>query len=445
MPFDSNGVFSRVMNWTQDQQDGIAIECGRHDDEDDNFANGLSNCFCRDGRAAATGNFNLGNHKIQNLAAGTATTDAVNKGQIDNITTNMVKISGNQTIAGVKTFSATISGSINGNAATVTNGVYTTGNQTIAGVKTFTQNVSLTNDTESYRHIYSNNSAVTKGTTPSENAGTDFVFRDSASSNIGAISMWYNNSGNIRAAIRTYAPVAGSSDSADFTVNNYLDGTARLDFSTSGITINNSLSDVTNSTASTTIPTMGWVNNPATSTNVVHRSGNETIAGTKTFSSSPVVPTVGNTDSTTKAATTAYVHNILAALYPVGSIYIGTQSTCPLATLISGSTWEKVATSLITEVSIPSTIAVYGNGKTLGFNDGSTNVGLFASGNTTYGIEAATNLFNVDKGTAYSGGFLGSNKGLGVTTSTNGSSGLIAKSNSITRDKLTVNIWRRTA
>ena len=148
MPFDSNGVFSRVMNWTQDQQDGIAIECGRHDDEDDNFANGFNNCFCRDGRAAATGNFNLGNHKIQNLAAGTATTDAVNKGQIDNITTNMVKTSGNQTIAGIKTFSATISGSINGNAATVTNGVYTTGNQTIAGVKTFTQNVSLTNNSE---------------------------------------------------------------------------------------------------------------------------------------------------------------------------------------------------------------------------------------------------------------------------------------------------------
>lgn len=34
---------------------------------------------------------------------------------------------------------------------------------------------------------------------------------------------------------------------------------------------------------------------------------------------------------------------ILAALYPVGSIYIGTQSTCPLATLISGSQWQLVA------------------------------------------------------------------------------------------------------
>lgn len=50
---------------------------------------------------------------------------------------DVVKTSGNQTIAGVKTFNSTIVGSINGNSTTVTNGVYTTGNQTINGVKTF--------------------------------------------------------------------------------------------------------------------------------------------------------------------------------------------------------------------------------------------------------------------------------------------------------------------
>ena len=33
---------------------------------------------------------------------------------------------GNETIAGTKTFSSTIVGDINGNAATVTNGIYTT-------------------------------------------------------------------------------------------------------------------------------------------------------------------------------------------------------------------------------------------------------------------------------------------------------------------------------
>lgn len=92
MPFDSNGVFTRVMNWTDDRQNHIAIECGRHDQEDDNFAQGFNDCFCRDGRAAATGNFNLGNNKIQNLANGTASTDAVNKSQLDAQNTSLTAL-----------------------------------------------------------------------------------------------------------------------------------------------------------------------------------------------------------------------------------------------------------------------------------------------------------------------------------------------------------------
>ena len=58
-----------------------------------------------------------------------------------------VGLTGNETIAGVKTFTSQIvasggvqgnvTGNVTGNATTVTNGVYTTGNQTIAGVKTF--------------------------------------------------------------------------------------------------------------------------------------------------------------------------------------------------------------------------------------------------------------------------------------------------------------------
>ncbi len=37
------------------------------------------------------------------------------------------------------------------------------------------------------------------------------------------------------------------------------------------------------------------------------------------------------------------LETLLSAVYPVGSIYIGTQNTCPLEGLISGSTWELVA------------------------------------------------------------------------------------------------------
>ena len=76
--------------------------------------------------------------------AGTKTFSSVISGSIDGnaaTVTNGVYIAGNQTIAGTKTFSSTIIGSINGNAATVTNGVYATGDQTIAGTKTFSSKI----------------------------------------------------------------------------------------------------------------------------------------------------------------------------------------------------------------------------------------------------------------------------------------------------------------
>lgn len=76
--------------------------------------------------------------------AGTKTFSSVISGSIDGnaaTVTNGVYTTGNQTIAGTKTFSSTIIGSINGNAVTVTNGVYTTGDQTIAGIKTFSSKI----------------------------------------------------------------------------------------------------------------------------------------------------------------------------------------------------------------------------------------------------------------------------------------------------------------
>jgi hypothetical protein len=42
MPFDSNGVFTRVHNWVSDASAAIKIRADRHDEEDNNFASGLS-------------------------------------------------------------------------------------------------------------------------------------------------------------------------------------------------------------------------------------------------------------------------------------------------------------------------------------------------------------------------------------------------------------------
>lgn len=89
MPYDSQGTFTRVMNWEQDRINDIEIVSDRHDAEDDNFSNGLNLAFCRDGRAVATGNFKMGNFKITGLADGANTNDAINKGQLTTAITNL--------------------------------------------------------------------------------------------------------------------------------------------------------------------------------------------------------------------------------------------------------------------------------------------------------------------------------------------------------------------
>lgn len=83
MPYDSQGVFTRVMNWQEDAANSVPIVASRHDDEDDNFAQGFNEVLCRDGRAAMTGNLKMGLNKITGLANGTTTNDAVNKSQLD--------------------------------------------------------------------------------------------------------------------------------------------------------------------------------------------------------------------------------------------------------------------------------------------------------------------------------------------------------------------------
>lgn len=83
MPFDSQGNFTRVMNWQEDAANSIPILASRHDDEDDNFANGFNEVMCRDGRTQMTGQLKMGSNKIVGVATGTASTDAVNKGQLD--------------------------------------------------------------------------------------------------------------------------------------------------------------------------------------------------------------------------------------------------------------------------------------------------------------------------------------------------------------------------
>ena len=87
--------------------------------------------------------------------------------------------------------------------------------------------------------------------------------------------------------------------------------------------------------------------------------------------------------------------------------------------------------SVITNVSIPSTIAVYGNGKTLGFYDGTDYFGC----SYFYGQNGGqnTNLYNTNIGSNNLGTNTSNAKSIGLTSDTSGKSGIVAKSNSITK------------
>ena len=73
---------SSTGGWVGDASLGIGIEAGRHDTQDNDFATGINQCVNKDGSNAFTGNANLNNNRITNVATATARTDAINLGQV---------------------------------------------------------------------------------------------------------------------------------------------------------------------------------------------------------------------------------------------------------------------------------------------------------------------------------------------------------------------------
>lgn len=67
MPFNGNGTFVRLHNWTSDAANSIDINAGEMDGEDDGFASGLSNCVTRDGQGKMGADFTPGTPSAYNL------------------------------------------------------------------------------------------------------------------------------------------------------------------------------------------------------------------------------------------------------------------------------------------------------------------------------------------------------------------------------------------
>ena len=67
--------------WTDDFNNNVGIEPGRHDTQDTDFQDGINQCLNKDGSNAATGNLDIGGNKITNMAVATTSGDAVTYGQ----------------------------------------------------------------------------------------------------------------------------------------------------------------------------------------------------------------------------------------------------------------------------------------------------------------------------------------------------------------------------
>lgn len=120
----------------------------------------------------------------------------------------------------------------------------------------------------------------------------------------------------------------------------------------------------------------------AIDTNLVHKTGNETVYGTKTFVVSPKVPTPTASDSSTNAANTAWSNSQFVHKTGNETIYgVKTFATPPVGIALP-SAWGEIGTYVIAyyAISTPATIGQYANSTGI-------NSYTYAPGSTVNGVD----------------------------------------------------------
>ena len=129
----------------------------------------------------------------------------------------------------------------------------------------------------------------------------------------------------------------------------------------------------------------------------------------------------------------------IEALYPVGSIYIGTTATCPVASMFG--TWEKVSEGRVLQGASSSQTA----GKTV--EAGLPNIkGKFTANDITDNVTTPTTsgaLYATHDGARDASN--GQNTGWSINFDASRSNAIYGKSNTVQPPAYLVNIWRRTA
>lgn len=156
--------------------------------------------------------------------------------------------------------------------------VQLSGAQTITGEKTFASNVTQSNG--SPREILKNTDCV-KGTAPANNETMAVQFKDSNDNLLGTVQTNYETTKKITSQLRVYkAHSSSDTDSISIGVGYTANGN-RYSWAPTP-TLDSSATDYSGQ-----IATVGWID--GSNSNLVHRTGNETIAGSKTFTSDPYI------------------------------------------------------------------------------------------------------------------------------------------------------------
>lgn len=145
-----------------------------------------------------------------------------------------------------------------------------------------------------------------------------------------------------------------------------------------------------------------------------------------------IIPYV-NVDITSK------IDALMNNIYPVGSIYIGTQSVCPMSALITGSVWELIEGDRVLQSSSSSHLA----GSTI--EAGLPNItGNF--NHNRHSLVSPTGAFTKSGSqTGYNGSYNGTSCGLTMDFDASLSNPIYGKSSTVQPPAYVVNIWRRTA
>jgi hypothetical protein len=98
VPYNGNGSFSVVWDWTDRRDAGANISASEMDQQDSDIATGLSTAICKDGQTTITANLPMANFRHTGVANASARTDYAAYGQVIDNSGRYSSVSGTNTI-----------------------------------------------------------------------------------------------------------------------------------------------------------------------------------------------------------------------------------------------------------------------------------------------------------------------------------------------------------